>query len=169
LQDRLFGTSGFRLEESNKLLRRLDSVPQDAIETWAHTHQLDNYQAAISIIILDSLFSNDVFRRGVSKTASTPPSNTLISGEWDTTIFFEGQNVSFILKLDNDGKQVKGELSSPSYNTVLIKQGSYVGNQLNLTLDNDTRVTAVLQDNKLVGELILNDLVKYRLQANKRK
>jgi len=65
LQDRLFGPMGFRQEESAKLLKRLASIPQEVIEVWADTRQMERYQAAVTLCGNDLLFSQGAFQPNV--------------------------------------------------------------------------------------------------------
>ena len=63
LLDRLFDSKGFREEEAKKFISRLRSIPWETTSKWADAHGIHSYQAAISLINIDSLFSEDVFQQ----------------------------------------------------------------------------------------------------------
>jgi len=65
VQDRLFNANGFKPQESKKLLARISLIPQDAIEKWSTARKLATYQAAISLINMDSLFVKEAFQQQV--------------------------------------------------------------------------------------------------------
>lgn len=62
LQDQLFDKNSFQQQEAAKLLKRLTAIPEEAIVKWAEVRKLDKFQAAVSLMRLDSLFINDAFQ-----------------------------------------------------------------------------------------------------------
>jgi hypothetical protein len=63
LQDQLFTPIGFKEEEAKRFISRLRSTPYEATQRWADMHSIQTYQAAFSLINIESLFSKDVFQQ----------------------------------------------------------------------------------------------------------
>lgn len=62
-QDQLFDSRGFNETEAKRLLGRLASVSEEAVDQWATARLLRRQYAAITLINLDAVFTKDVFQK----------------------------------------------------------------------------------------------------------
>ncbi|MGH9800543.1 MAG: ankyrin repeat domain-containing protein, partial [Blastocatellia bacterium] len=92
-----------------------------------------------------------------------PAKSDPISGEWTTLFEILGD---FSLSLKLEGEAVTGKFVSPDNTFIMaVSNGSWIGNQLNLKLENDKleeakstmTINAVLDNGKLTGTAILTN------------